>query len=346
MVLTTLSLSNFRSYNERTFILSPEVTLITGKNGAGKTNILEAIHVVLHGKSFRDSDEQLLNYTAEWWKIKAKIDSVEREVRYQPAQGSAKQLFIDGTRKGRFTYRHQLPVVLFEPDNLLLLHGSPARRRAYVDGLISSLLPAYRSALNKYERALLQRNNVLKQGGPLSVLKDMVFVWDIALSEHGATIQTAREQLVTTLNEQLSNHYSSLAMTAQTLLLDYGAGGQHDSRALMRELAHSFEKDVRRGFTSVGPHRDDLNFILNGKDAQTTASRGEVRTIVLALKYAELQLLSGPTAHSSPIFLLDDVFSELDTTRQAALLAHTEGVQKIITTTQYGGKNREVVISL
>lgn len=343
MILSTLRLYNFRSYEEREFSFSPEVTVITGKNGTGKTNILEAIHVVLQGKSFRDSDEQLLRHDSDWWKVNAALDSAEREVRYQPGLTYAKHLYIDGTDKGRFTYKQQLPVVLFEPDHLMLLHGSPSLRRTYLDTLLVNFIPHYRTTLAKYERALLQRNNLLKHRGSTALFKDSVFVWDIALAEHGAAIQTARRELIATLNERLSEHYSTLAASPYALRIDYRPVGEQTAHGLAQQLTQSFEKDTLRGFTSVGPHRDDIDFILNKKSAKTTASRGEVRTIVLTLKYAELELLSKDSVHP-PIFLLDDVFSELDDTRQRALLAATQGVQKIITTTNAPNQTNERII--
>lgn len=345
MLLESLRLTNFRSYSERAFEFSPDVTVITGRNGVGKTNILEAIYVVLQGKSFRDSDEQLLRHDAPWWKVTGQFDSLERELRYQPGQPTLKQLYIDGTQRGRFTYKQQLPVVLFEPDDLLLLHGSPSLRRTFLDTLLSQLLPTYRTTLTKYDRALLQRNNLLKKGGTLTTLKDTVFVWDIALSEYGAALQSARQQLVETLNERLGSIYSLLATTEQSLQLTYLPTTSHGSHGLAQLLSHSLEKDVLRGFTSVGPHRDDIDFVLNSKDAKTTASRGEVRTIVLALKYAALQLLTEINT-TAPLFLLDDVFSELDETRQHALLTTTNGVQKIITTTHAPLQTKAMTIEL
>lgn len=331
MVLQQLRLTNFRSYGEQAFDFSPDVTVITGRNGVGKTNILEAIYVLMQGRSFRDSDELLVQHEQDWWKIEGQFDSMSREVRYQPGKPSPKQLYIDTVSKGRFTYKQQLPVVLFEPDDLLLLHGSPSARRAYLDEILVWLVPTYRHALAKYERALLQRNNLLKKGGSLATLRDTVFVWDIALSEYGAALQQSRTWLIEKLQTHLSEDYSALATKIHTVSVVYEPAHQ-GTHALARALAASLEKDIIRGFTSVGPHRDDIAFILNGKDARTTASRGEIRTIVLSLKYAELRLLTEATA-SSPIFLLDDVFSELDETRQKNLLVHTEGTQKIITTT-------------
>lgn len=332
MKLNQVTLHNFRSYEESSFEFSPEVTVITGQNGIGKTNILEAVYILLQGKSFRDSDDKLLRYDTDWWKVRGVFDDFERELRYQPVQQRSKQLYIDGTQKGRFTYKHQIPVVLFEPDHLLLLHGSPTLRRAYLDTLLTALLPTYRSTLAKYERALQQRNNLLKRRLPYDVLRDSVFVWDVALSEYGAEIQAAREKLVETLNTSLSGYYSTLAANEQTLAVIYEPTSKGGAHALAHQLTHSLEKDMERGFTSIGPHRDDISFLLNSKDAKTTASRGEIRTIVLALKYAEIAEISASNS-MMPILLLDDVFSELDASRQAALLLNTNGIQKIITTT-------------
>lgn len=344
-VLRNIALYNFRSYTEQSFEFSETVTVISGKNGVGKTNILEAIYVLMQGKSFRDSDEQLMRYDAEWWKIQGEFDNFDRELRYQPGGAIPKQLLVDSVSKGRFTYKQQLPVVLFEPDTLLLLHGSPGGRRAYLDGLLVSLTPTYRSLLVKYERALLQRNNILKKGGTLAELQDKVFVWDIALAEYGSQIQLARQDLVKQLNANLSETYSLLAVADSAVAVHTESTHRPSSQHLAEALGRSLQKDALRGFTSVGPHRDDIGFTLNSKDAKTTASRGEVRTIILALKYIELSLLTEATGHT-PLFLLDDVFSELDEGRQKALLASTEGVQKIITTTRVAGRNTFKVIAL
>ncbi len=331
MNLSQLVLYNFRSYEERRFDFSPEITVLSGSNGVGKTNVLEAVYVLLRGKSFRDSDEHLRKYDTVWWRVTGHLGDHEREVRFAPEQSVYKQLIVDGVNRGRFSYKQQLPVVLFEPDDLLLIHGSPGMRRAYLDNLLISTLPSYRTNLSRYERALLQRNNLLKRNSSSEFLKDAVFVWDIALSEHGAKITEARLQLVDQLNEKLSQHYSNLSGGKDELRIEY-TPTHRDSHALVRELSKNLEKDALRGFTSTGPHRDDISFVLNGKDARTSASRGEIRTIVLALKYAELNLLKG-LSDNNPLLLLDDVFSELDQDRQTALLAQTADVQKIITTT-------------
>jgi len=333
MRLKQLRLHQFRAHHDAEFDFDSEVSAITGPNGSGKTSILEAIYTLLIGKSFRDADEDLIEYENDWWRIEAEIDERVRELRYQP-HDKGKQLLIDGAAKGRFTYRQQLPVVLFEPDQLFLIHGSPSSRRRYLDTILLAVSPTYRDHLARYERALTQRNNVLKR--PARELDDALFVWDIALSEHGAAISEARHALTVELNEHLSELYSDLAHKKQTLEVGYLTSLNHDSDTrsqLLARLRARHEQDVVRGFTSVGPHRDDIVFTLNGKDAQTSASRGEIRSIILSLKFAERQLLENKT-NVAPIMLFDDVLSELDETRRKFLSRSHKDSQIIYTTTE------------
>lgn len=336
MIIKRIALYNFRSYDEREFEFSDTVTMIVGLNGIGKTNILEAVYTLFQGKSFRDGDEQLTQYDQEWWKLVGSVDDVERELRYQLGQTSPKQIHINGVAKGRFAYKQQLPVVLFEPDDLMMIHGSPGMRRKYLDGVLLKLDSSYRTILAKYERALLQRNNLLKKGLSLNDLRDFVFVWDIALSEYGREITKRRRELVEAINELLSDEYSRIAIRQHHLNMRYEQTMSSVAESATEALANRLAKDVLRGFTSIGPHRDDVEFMLDGKPAKQTASRGEVRTIVLALKQIEIQIITKQTS-TVPVLLMDDVFSELDTERQKGLISGVSAAQKIITTTDYMG---------
>lgn len=348
MVLSEVTLHQFRSHHEATFQFDPKVTLIYGPNGAGKTNILEAIYMLFAGKSFRDGDEGLIKFNHNWWRVEGVIDGVTRDLRYDPAHQRSKQLHVDGANKGRFTYRQQLPVVLFEPDDLLIIHGSPSSRRSYIDELILSVSPTYRQTLAKYDRSLLQRNNLLKNK-TLSAAqrKDNLFVWDVSLSESGAEIMKQRIAMIEKLNDGLSEIYSQIADKPQKLELSYESKSHQppSSSTLLQELHHALPHDAMRGATTVGPHRDDIDFVLNDTSAKHTASRGEVRSIILSLKEREAALVQ-ELIDQTPILLFDDVFSELDTGRQARIL-NNETFQMIITaTTSVDGLSKKQKIRL
>lgn len=348
MVLSEVRLHQFRSHHEAVFELDPAVTFIVGPNGVGKTNILEAIYILYAGKSFRDSDEDLIQFTHDWWRVEGVIDGVTRDVRYQPSQQRSKQLHVDGANKGRLTYRQHLPVVLFEPDDLLMIHGSPSARRRFIDECIVSVLPTYRQTLAKYERSLLQRNNLLKNKRLSSVeRKDSLFVWDVSLSELGSEIIKQRRVMMDRIATGLSDTYSYIAGKPQTLQLTYETKSHlpASSTTLLQELHHSLAQDTLRGITTVGPHRDDIDFVLGGVSAKHTASRGEVRSIVLSLKLAYAKIIEQQVNHP-PIILLDDVFSELDDIRQKKLLGLFEDHQCIITGTDALKSRKYLQISL
>jgi len=333
MQLSRLHLHQFRSHTDREFQFDSRLTAMIGPNGSGKTNILEAIYTLCNGKSFRGGDDELISYTQDWYRIEGEIDGVPRELRYQPSN-KGKQLLVDGTVKGRFTYRQQLPVVLFEPDDLLMIHASPSARRKYIDELLQKTHPAYRQIFSRYERVVAQRNNLLKQHyAPSPALTDNIFVWDVSLSELGASIVAGRIQLLEEINSIISETYSEVAGKEQVVLLSYQSDTEnsHEASSLTTALSRNLAHDVRRGFTTVGPHRDDIEFSLNIQSAKHSASRGEVRSIVLSLKLIEILLIHKST-DVLPLLLLDDVFSELDETRQESVLQNGR-VQTILTTT-------------
>ncbi len=334
MKLEKLSLYNFRSYEKRTFTFGDALTTIVGPNGAGKTNLLEAVYVLYCGKSFRDADDDLIRFDEQWWKIEGEFDTKQRrEVRFSTEDGRAKELITDNGKKTRFTYRHELPVVLFEPDHLQMVHASPGARRQYIDEVLLSTDPVYRTVMARYERALTQRNNLLKQRLSGAALRDQLFVWDIALADYGVTIMKKRSQVIDRINTVLGDVYSAIAGSVQSLQLIYLPSydqGVFDSSQFVQTLAAHLSDDSARGFTTVGPHRDDVGVLLAGKSAKQTASRGEVRSIVLALKQVEAELLEEIT-NMKPIVLLDDVLSELDEKRQQKIIPAS--YQTIITTT-------------
>ncbi len=333
MYLSKVHLKQFRSHADRVFSFDPGVTVISGPNGSGKTNILEAIYVLATGKSFRDSDEYLTQYTKNSWRVKGFVDDREREMRYTDNQ----RTFIDdGHNYKRFPVSGHLPVVLFEPDDLMLIHGSPQGRRRYIDMCITVLQPGYATVLRRYERTISQRNRLLKNS--IKIDEDKLFVWDMLLTQQADVINRERLAYIAIWNQQLCEVYSQIAHKDSSLSVEYlspiGTLSTNYKQALIHALKARYDRDIAVGATSVGPHRDDYRFLLNGKDFVTTASRGEVRSLVLALKQIEAIQMEQST-QSTPLLLLDDVFSELDTSRQEYLAKYYRNNQVIITTTHH-----------
>jgi DNA replication and repair protein RecF len=328
-VIRTIRVQHIRTHKDFSLSVSPKVTVITGKNGSGKTSVIEAVTIALQGSSFKGVDDELLAQDAPWYRIDIESDDgLERTVKFDPALASGrKQFIIDGKSHHRMPVRHKYPIVLFEPEDLRLLNGSPVRRRQFIDRFISQLDPKYSMSLRRYERALRQRNVLLKQRAPSNSL----FAWDVSLSEYGAYVVDQRIRFISELNQQLNTTYETIARAGDIVCIRYSQPTESNtSQKLLADLHLSAEKDAILGFTSSGPHRHDVLFDFNDAPAVSTASRGEVRSIVLALKFLEVDIIEKIT-DKKPIILLDDVFSELDTYRQNQLISLTKENQIIIT---------------
>lgn len=322
-------MQHVRAHKDYSLTLSPNVTVITGKNGSGKTSIIEAVIVALQGSSFKGVDDDILARGAPWYRIDIGFDDkTKRTVKFDPALSSGrKQFSIDGKTHYRLLPRYKYPVVLFEPEDLRLLSGSPVRRRQFIDRFISQLDPKYSLSLRRYERSLRQRNALLKQRVPSNSL----FAWDVSLSEYGGYIVDKRIQFIGELNQRLNTTYETISHTGDTVGVRYSqAPSVNTSQKLLADLHHHAERDKVLGFTSSGPHRHDILFDFNNAPAASRASRGEVRSIVLALKFLEVGIIE-QIANKKPIILLDDVFSELDKYRQDQLISLTKENQIIIT---------------
>ncbi|MEO6109524.1 MAG: DNA replication and repair protein RecF [Candidatus Saccharimonadales bacterium] len=330
--IAKLAVQNIRSHDRFDVELSPGVTVITGANGSGKTTLLESLYISLQGSSFKGSDNEVLRHDKPWWKIDILFDDQEkRTIKFDPSRTSGrKQFVIDSKNLYRMMPRHKYPVVLFEPEDLRLLHGSPSRRRQFIDRFISQLNPLYGVALRKYERALRQRNNLLKR---FNTPADQLFAWDIALSEHGSYIIEQRIAFIEQINNRLNEAYQDIAHSGDEVSIHYSHTFVGDvKQRLIAELQAHGERDRLLGNTSVGPHRHDIIFNFNHSPALSVASRGEVRTIVLALKFLEVDIIEKLTG-IKPLILLDDVFSELDLERQKSLSDTVRSHQIVITST-------------
>jgi len=340
--ISRLRIQSFRTHGDRTFEFSPGATIIIGPNGSGKTSIIEAVHVALRGSSFKGSDGEIVRREDDWYRIDVSFNEADtRTVKFDPQRATGKkQYVIDGKTHYRLPAQHKLPIVLFEPEDLRLLNGSPTRRRQFIDQFISQLDPKYALSLRRYDRALKQRNTLLKQPG---VTSDALFVWNVSLSEHGAYIMSRRQHYIKRLNDELGAVYRQIAKSDDVVAMAYSFEvGDRAQQQLLDALHMSTARDTMLGFTSVGPHRHDVLFSFNTSPALSVASRGEVRTIILALKFLEVavieQLLS-----KKPVILLDDVFSELDADRQATVVQQFTSHQTIVASVNAVDTNGHVI---
>lgn len=332
-MLDTIRLQNFRSYVDDSFELGSGVNIVVGPNASGKTNLLEAILVLARGSSYRAKDNELIRFEAPWARVEADIQADKRVVKLERQNVTVKRTFeIQEQTLQRLSLQKTIPVVLFEPNHLLLLTGSPEQRRAFLDDLIEQTVPGFGAMKRQYRRVLSQRNALLKRGHATAV--NQVFVWNLRLSELGGRIVAERMKLIETINQYATETYQGLANTSATVtfLYDSVCSLEQYETNLLKALEKNLERDCLLGYTSVGPHRDDMRVVLNNRPADETASRGETRTIVLMLKIVELRLLT-EAREVTPLLLLDDVFSELDGRRRHALTTYLQPYQTFITTT-------------
>lgn len=334
MIFTDLRLQNYRSYIDASFELGSGVNIVVGPNAAGKTNLLEAVMVNSVGKSYRARDSSLMRYGQLWARVDVHTtDNVLRTTKIQtdPAGRLQKTFEIDSKVYKRFPAAHRQPVVLFEPNDLQLIEGEPSPRRHYLDDLIEQYVPAYEQHRAHYKRVLAQRNALLKQGTRGT---SQLFAWNLRLVDLGEQLVAQRLKLLAAINESVDSTYTMIAGHEKKIKLRYESSidASNYGTNLLKKLESSVELDMARGFTGAGPHRDDVIVYFDDQPALLSASRGEIRTLLLALKIIELQILERERG-LRPLLLLDDVFSELDGARRRALTSFLKDYQTIITTT-------------
>ncbi|OGL35968.1 hypothetical protein A3F65_02605 [Candidatus Saccharibacteria bacterium RIFCSPHIGHO2_12_FULL_47_16b] len=332
-MINSIRLQNFRSYTDDSFEFEAGVNIIVGPNASGKTNLLQAVAVILNGNSFKPRDNELVRFGKNWSRLDCVADGQQRILKISNEDDRLQKIYeINNQLIRRLTLDKTLPVVLFEPNHLQLMIRGPEQRRDYFDDLLERTLPGFKTTAAKYRRAVAQRNALLKRGPAKA--QQQLFVWNIRLSELGAEIVQARYALLETFNKKISRVYSQIAGKRTSIKLDYVTPLRIDnySSSLLSHLEKNTNRDFNLGFTSYGPHREDIGITINKKPAATHASRGEMRSIVLALKIAELDLLES-ARDTKPLLLLDDVFSELDGARRRHLVEHLKNHQTLITTT-------------
>ena len=347
MVVTRLGCQNFRNLRDGELFPCPGVNVIYGGNAQGKTNLLEGLWLFTGGHSFRGAKDvelpRLDTATGENAPTAALALDFFSEGREQKAllqfETGRRSSVINGVKKKTGSALvGKVCAVIFSPEHLLLVKEGPARRRGFLDGALCQIRPSYAGMLHVYQRALSQRNALLKDIGRFPELRDTLEVWDARLIQLGAAVMEERLRYVEKIAPQAQEIYRGISRGKEELSLSYapsprlseGSSQQDWIELFKTELRRTEASDVRSGFTSVGPHRDDLEITLGGLSARMYGSQGQQRSAVLALKLAEAQALSQLTGET-PIVLLDDVMSELDQSRQDYLLNHLHGRQVFIT---------------
>ena len=329
MIINSISLTNFRNHESFRLDFNPDTTLILGANGWGKTSILEAIYILMRGKSFRATDVDIIKNSSDFYRIELEYDSGETTIAVY--DGKQKTFLVGDKKVRRLPKKNKYPVVLFLPSDLNLISGSPSRHREYFDRIFSELSDTYGETISKYEKALHQRNELLKSD---HFNDASLFSWNLLLAKYGTLIKNFRTEYTNLINKELSPTYYSIAENDDIINLIYQTEIIAASEsAYLAELERNTEKDHYLGHTSFGVHHDNFEFIFNNKPADGSASRGETRSIILALKFVESNIIY-TKLHVKPIILLDDVFSELDQTRRKALINNFKDHQVIITSVE------------
>ena len=339
MRITRLRLRDFRTYAAADVAPGPRLTVVHGPNGAGKTNLLEGVYFGCTGRSCRTANErEVVRFGAQ--AARAEVDLVDAEgithalaVGYAP--GEVKRLLADGAPVERLVGVGFRPLVsVFLPARLELVKGPPALRRAHLDQVVAAARPARAATKRAYSRALAQRNALLARVRAGHAPRGALGAWDLELARHGIALRDDRAAVVAELVTPFATAGEQLGLRGRLELSFRPRSRALEAEALAAELRERLESDLERGYTGHGPHRDDLALLREGHELRTYGSQGEQRLGLLALLLAEREVLGTARGHS-PLLLLDDVMSELDPDRRAALAQRLarDGGQSLITTT-------------
>ncbi len=354
MQIKNLSLQNFRNYENEKFSFAEGLNILFGKNAQGKTNCAEAVFYLSTGTSLRiRRDKQLIRIGEPVAKISAEAENRYGKVTIEAdIYEDKREIRINGGKisKNADLMGH-INSVFFSPGELRLIQDGPDERRRFMNMSISQTSPAYYTALLRYNRILDQRNTLLKNRD-VSLILDTLPVWDEQLCKYAATIVKKRGEFLSKLAPYAKELHAFLTDGAEELVISpekkYEGGEEEIAAKIKKQLHRNYEKDLRLGFTTVGPHRDDIDFFISGKDAKAYASQGQTRTAALSVKLSEVEIfreLSG----EYPVLILDDVMSELDLPRRKKLLKRISSVQTILTCTHaervlYGAECKKIRI--
>lgn len=334
MIIKSLELTDYRNYEQLSMEFSPGTNILFGDNAQGKTNILEAIYVSATTKSHKSSkDREIIRFDKEEAHIRTRIEkeNVETRIDMHLRKNKSKLLAIDGQKAKKATDLIGLcNVVFFSPEDLGIIKNGPSERRRFVDMELCQLDSFYLYNLTNYNKIIEQRNTLLKDMVFNPQLKDTLNIWDMQLVSYGSKIIERRRAFVEQLKDIIENIHLSLSGGREHIRIVYEPDVEIEE--FEKKLSENQDRDIKAKITSVGPHRDDFCFLIGDIDIRRFGSQGQQRTAALSLKLSEIELVK-KTVNDTPILLLDDVLSELDSNRQNYLLNHIGEIQTIITCT-------------
>jgi DNA replication and repair protein RecF len=334
MIIRSLELKNFRNYEEAHIDFSEGVNILYGDNAQGKTNILEAIYVGATARSHRaGKDREMIQFGQEEAHIKYFVEKkgITDRIDMHLKKGKAKGIAVNGIplRKASDLFGNA-NVVFFSPEDLNIIKEGPSGRRKFMDMELCQLDKVYMSNLANYNKIILQRNKLLKEMDFHSDYLDTLQIWDMQLVRYGAEVIQRRQAFIQELQPVIQEIHRSITGGKENITVTYEANVSASD--LERELKRVRERELKNRVSLVGPHRDDLAFMLEDVDIRTFGSQGQQRTAALSLKLSEIEIVKRRIG-DSPILLLDDVLSELDAGRQEKLLDSISQVQTILTCT-------------
>lgn len=334
MQIKKLKLKNFRNYNYLDINLNESTNIFYGDNAQGKTNLLEAIYMLATSKSHRRAkDNEMISFGKDeafisgYYKDENQDFSIDIHLKEKKSKGIAINKIPLSKNNDLMG---QVNVIVFSPEDLSIIKSSPQKRRNFIDSELCQLSKIYLYNLTLYKKTLNQRNILLKAINKNKHLEKTLSVWDIQLAKYGSEIIKERKKFIKDLSKIASKKLLDITNKKEKLEISYDFNIDVDN--ILDALAQNHQKDIIKMSTTIGPHRDDLNFFINNINVKTYGSQGQQKTVALVLKISEIELVKN-NFNKSPILLLDDVLSELDRNRQSLLLNLVKDNQTIITCT-------------
>lgn len=334
MWISNIKITNFRNYDKQEIKLRENINLFYGENAQGKTNIIESIFLTSIGKSFRSKkDSELIKFNEEKAIIEVNYEKKDRNGKIKIDISNKKEVYINGIKIQKLSeLLGNINVVIFTPDDINIIKEGPQNRRRFLDIMISQLKPNYMYNLNLYIKTLEQRNNYLKQIKRESKDQSLLEIWDEKLADYAEKIYKYRYEYMEKIKEKISSIHNEMTDGKEELKIKY-ISDYRNKEDYLKKLKEVRKTDILKGFSTVGIHRDNFSIVLNDKDVSSFGSQGQQRSSILSLKMSELRVIEEEIGES-PILLLDDFMSELDSKRKNNFIESIKNTQVIITSTE------------